>query len=224
MAEFLVGNGITGDTFEEGRRKINAFFTATTDSEIASKGLSVQSILVNNALSGTTDFYSGTTNLNSILNSGPFRQETVVGDRYKIIRDYKGDGHITSTIYITGTTELRSLDFIPVISGLRFKYQWYNQTIVGAPDFFTERAGEIQFNNLERQSITETFSILGNEVGHYQYLNDPTASITFNPYGGYVLPSLDTSGITATFYPDALGPTSNESGVTRVFVLEGLLV
>lgn len=217
MAEILQ----LGQPFNTGRQRINAFFSANTEAEILASGVSVNALIVNQSISAST-IYSGGTELSSILNTtGIFRENVVTGSSYTLYRSYQGDSSFTAKLYVTGAVTQFSVDFVPVIAGKKFKFEWYNQSVVRVPlGYSGATAGEIQFNNFDVSATTETFSILGDEVGEYQYLNDPNGSLTYN---GTRIPGLDISGITATFYPDLGSEATLESGVTRAFVIQGLI-
>lgn len=217
MAEVLE----LGQSFNAGRQRINAFFSATTEAEILASGVSLNALIVNQSISAST-IYSGGTELSNILNTtGIFRENVTTGSSYTLYRSYQGDSSFIAKLYVTGAVTQFSVDFVPVIAGKKFKFEWYNQSIVSMPSgYTTENAGQIQFNNFDTSATTETFSILGNEVGEYQYLNDPASILTFN---GTRIPGLDLSGITATFYPDSGSDATLESGVTRAFVVQGLI-
>lgn len=223
MAEFLTG-GVTGDTFEEGRVKINKFFSASTDYEIYQNGLDLKSALIGGRVAADV-IYSGGTELSQLFDSmGSFRQEVVTGSNYILYRDYDGVGTITSTLYTTGTTFQFDVEFIPAIPGKIFKFDWFQQAKLTNPvsnGWQGEKAGEIQFNQFDQDSVSETFSILGNKIGHYQYLNDPAYSFS---YVSSAMPDLSVSGVTGTFYPESGAGETFETGVTRVFVVQGILM
>jgi len=215
-----------GATFDTGRKRLNAFFSATTDAEIAASGVSVNRLLVNTNLSAGT-IYSAGTELTEVLNaSGAFRQEKTSGSigvtSYELFRDFHGQSSVTCTLYVTGCVNNFSIDFLEPTADKIFKFQWYNQSVTAIPvGYFSPNAGNIQFNNFDLSAVTETFSIQGQAVGKYNYINDPAGGLTYN---GTLLPGLNTSGITATFYPPGGAAATLESGVTRVFVLKGLLM
>lgn len=221
MAEVLQ----LGKSFDSGRQRLNAFFSATTEAELLASGVSINRLVVG-SLSAST-IYSAGTELSTLINTsaGPFRREIVSGTvsgvtNYLLHRDYQGNSSVTSTLYVTGHVSQFSVDFLPVSAGKVFKLQWYNQSLLNKPSGYFPASGQIQFNNFDISATTETFSMLGGAVGEYQYLNDPSGSITYN---GTQLPGLDVSGITATFYPIS-GSNTPESAVTRVYIVKGLLM
>lgn len=214
-----------GKSFDSGRQRLNAFFSATTEAEILASGVSINRLVVG-SLSAST-IYSAGTEFSKAINtsSGPFRREIVSGivsgvTNYLLYRDYLGNSNVTSTLYVTGHVSQFSVDFLPVSNGKVFKFQWYSQTLIDKPSGHSPTSGEIQFNNFDISATTETFSITAPSDGQYQYLNDPSGSVTYN---GTQLPGLDASGITATFYPVS-GAATFESGVTRVYIVKGLLM
>lgn len=215
-----------GASFGTGRKKLNAFFSATTDAEIIASGVSLNRLIVGTMSADT--IYSAGTSLEQVFNSsGAFRQEVITGSvsgitNYALYRDYHGQSSITSTLYVSGNVSVFSIDFLPVSPGKVFKFQWYSQAIKEIPvGYVTAEAGQIQFNSFDVSATTETFSINGNNVGQYDFLNDPAGGLTYN---STLLPGLSTSGITATFYPDSGAEETLESGVTRVYVVKGLLM
>ena len=64
MAELIP----TGVTFGTGRKSINSFFSASTSSEIASKNLDLNALLVSGSMSADT-IYSGSTELSELFPS-----------------------------------------------------------------------------------------------------------------------------------------------------------
>jgi len=100
MSEVLA----SGSTFDEGRRRLNAFFSATTESEIINKGVTVNNILVNNSVSATTIF-SGGTNLEdviiSLIPSGSTGDITRIGEG---VNTFTGGTDNLPTINVTGLT------------------------------------------------------------------------------------------------------------------------